>query len=263
VKTLVLLSLIALTILLYCNNPQESNPREMTVWLLGPQSLIAFNPATENPSFGVTITGGTSDNHRFLTSDGRQIWSLGLLNGLTNTLDTIGDTGEVTEHTLPDELTNVDPGGLCFKEGKFWMAVENGSGIQIWRMNENLILPQMLFMPTLPPVQQGNGVAKGIDVDLEENVIWLGLYGYFEAQPSLKLLKYNFNTGAFLGDTTVVQGYINGGDIASGDQCIWITVFWQENPQFTGHYQVIKIDKESLQIVDTIDAVSGEFGIAL
>jgi len=263
VKITVLLNLIALVILLSCQNPQESNPRELTVWLLGPQSLIAFNPSTENPDFGVTITGGTSDNHRFLTSDGRQIWSLGLLNGLTNTMDTISDTGEVTEHTLPNELTNVDPGGLCFKEEKFWIAVETGTGINIWRMNQDLSLPQMIFTPILPDVIQDSAVAKGIDVDLEENVIWLGLYGYFEAQPSLKLLKYNYNTGALLGETTVVQSYINGGDIVSGDQCVWVTVYWQENIQQNGHYQVIRINKENLQILETIDAVSGEFGIAL
>ena len=143
------------------------------------------------------------------------------------------------------------------------MAVESGSGIQIWRMNENLILPQMLFMPTLPPVQQGNAVAKGIDVDLEENVIWLGLYGYFEVQPSLKLRKYNFNTGALLGETTVVQGYINGGDIVSGDQCIWVTVYHMENQQTDGYYKVIRIDKANLQTIQTINAIAGEFGIAL
>jgi outer membrane protein assembly factor BamB len=254
---------LSLGVLFSCNNPQESNSRELTAWLLGPESLIAFYPATEGPGYGVTISGSSCEYHCFLTSDGENLWSLGLVNGLTNTLDTLSDIGEVTEYSLPIELTQVVPGGLCFKEDKFWMAVETGTGVQIWRMNHNLSLPQMLFVPTLPPVQQGNPIAKGIDVDLEENVIWLGLYGYFGAQPSLKLLKYNFNTGALLDEATVVQGYINGGDIASGDQCIWVTVYYMENLQTIGHYNVFRIDKQSLQTVQTIDALAGEFGIAL
>jgi hypothetical protein len=259
-KTSFLIFLISLIILLSCNNPQESNSRNLLVWSLGWQSINCYNPNTEKPDFGVTITGGTSEYHLFLTSDGNNLWSVGCDNGATHSIDIISQTGEVTEHALPQELTGFLPGGLCYEDGKFWLAIVTVNGFEIWNLNYDMSQPQKMLTVNLE-VTPGSVVAKGIAVDAEDNIVWLGAHGYFEAQPSLKVLKYNLN-GDLLDSATIVQGSINGGDIASGDESIWVTFFGPDQAQ-NNHYQFLNINKETLQITRTFEVLTGEFGIAL
>jgi len=253
---IVLLSLV----LVHCeNNPSSPQQKIFQIWTMKSQTgeaTLYHNSPNAFEGDGINMNGLSANiTPLYLTHGDSHLWSVGAAQSLSKKILRIDPkTAMVTEMDLPNPLLDAEAGGLAWKDGVLWGVFLVGTTFRVYTINPNNMdcTEQVQFTLNYSHL---NRRIRGIDVDGENNLLWLGVANYPFLSPSyfLHYDAYDLTSGDFVRSVQPANVYFDqwAGDIRVGNDYIWST-----NKNDYGDIKIYKTNKENgaFERLDATDA---------